>query len=77
MWWWKCRVPKADTFNTLEKLEETCARYGLPDTIISDNDTSFTPNEFGQLCETNVIKHLTSSPFPYASNGAAENAVKF
>ncbi|XP_008182275.1 uncharacterized protein K02A2.6-like [Acyrthosiphon pisum] len=69
-------VDNADTFNTLEKLKETFARFGLPDTIVSDNGTPFTSNEFSQFCETNGIKHLTSPPFHPASNGAAENAVK-
>ncbi|KAL4131395.1 hypothetical protein QTP88_008711 [Uroleucon formosanum] len=57
------QVDNADTFNTLEKLKETFARFSLPDTIVSDNGTPFTSNDFRKFCETNGIKHLTSPPF--------------
>ncbi|XP_026819318.1 uncharacterized protein K02A2.6-like [Rhopalosiphum maidis] len=56
-------VDNAETFYTLEKLKETFARFSLPDTIVSDNDTPFTTIEFIKFCETNGIKHLTSHPF--------------
>ncbi|XP_003241242.1 uncharacterized protein K02A2.6-like [Acyrthosiphon pisum] len=69
-------VSKADTHNTIEKLKETFSRYGLPDTIVTDNGTPFTSGEFSEFCELNSIKHLTSPPWHPSSNGAAENAVK-
>ncbi|KAL4143418.1 hypothetical protein QTP88_005749 [Uroleucon formosanum] len=70
-------VSKADTHNTIEKLKEIFSRYGLPDTIVTDNGTPFTSEELSEFCELNSIKHLTSSPHWHpSSNGAAENAVK-
>lgn len=69
-------VSKADTHNTIEKLKETFSRYGLPETIVTDNGTPFTSGEFSEFCELNGIKQLTSPPWHPSSNGAAENAVK-
>ncbi|KAL4142333.1 hypothetical protein QTP88_004814 [Uroleucon formosanum] len=69
-------VDNADTFDTLEKLKETFARFGLPDTIVSDNGTPFTSNDFSKFCEINGIKNLTSPPFHPTSNSTAENAIK-
>jgi len=69
-------ISKADSHNTIEKLKETFTRYGLPDTVVTDNGTPFTSGELSEFCELNGIKHLTSSSWHPSSNGAAENAVK-
>lgn len=62
---------------TIDKLRECIARFGLPDTIVSDNNgPQFTSNEFANFCSKNSIEHLTSAPHCPQSNGAAENAVK-
>lgn len=61
---------------TIEKLKDCMARFGLPNTIVSDNGRQFTSNEFSTFCSKNGIKHLTSAPYNPQSNGAAENAVK-
>jgi len=70
------KVKKADTNNTLIKLKKVFARFGLPNTIVTDNGTPFTTTEFSDFCQLNGIKHLTSPPYHPSSNGAAENAVK-
>lgn len=61
---------------TIEKLRECFARFGLPETIVSDNGGQLTSAEFKNFCSKNGIKHLTSAPYQPQSNGAAENAVK-
>lgn len=52
------------------------ARFGLPNTIASDNGRQFSSQEFAALCSKNSITHLTSGPYCTQSNGAKENAVK-
>lgn len=61
---------------TIEKLRECFARFGLPETIVSDNGPQLTSWEFNQFCSKNGIKHITTAAYKPQSNGAAENAVK-
>lgn len=61
---------------TIEKLRDCIARFGLPDTIVSDNGRQFTSGEFATFCKKNSIKHMTTAPYTPQLNGAAENAVK-
>ena len=39
------------------------ARFGLPETIASDNDRPFTSNEFENFCKLLSINHLKSAPY--------------
>lgn len=61
---------------TIEALRETFARYGIPETMVSDNGTQFTANKFLEFCKINGIQHLCSPPFNPSTNGLAENFVK-
>lgn len=61
---------------TVNKLREVFARFGLPETIVSDNGTQFTSGCFQKFVSLNNIHHITSAPGHPATNGAAENAVK-
>lgn len=58
------------------KLQEFMARFGLPHTLVSDNDTAFTSQEFKSFCAVNGILHVTSPTYHPASNGQAESFVK-
>ena len=69
-------VSKMDYMQTIEKLREWFARFGLPDVIISDNGRQFTSDAFLTFCKNNGIEVRTSSPYHPATNGAAEYAVK-
>lgn len=61
---------------TIENLRQFMARFGIPETIVSDNGRQFVSEEFQKFCKQNAIKHITSAPYKPQSNGAAERAVK-
>lgn len=61
---------------TIKKLRETFSRFGLVDTIVTDNGTQFTSDEFRIFTEINQIKHVFTAPGHPSSNGQAENFVK-
>ena len=69
-------VSAATTSVTLTKLRQTFAFTGLPNTIVSDNGSCFTSEEFGTFFRANGIKHIRCSPYHPSSNGAAERAVQ-
>lgn len=69
-------VKSLSSKDSIIKLRETFARFGIAETIVSDNGTSFSSSEFKNFCVRNGIKHICSPPFHPQSNGAAENAVK-
>lgn len=61
---------------TIRKLREVFSRYGLVDTIVSDNGRQFTSDEFRVFTENNQIKHIFTAPGHPSTNGQAENFVK-
>lgn len=61
---------------TIEKICEYISRFGSISTLVSDNGTAFTSDEFKDFCTSRGIKHLRTAPYSPCSNGAAENAVK-
>lgn len=67
---------KTDSASTIEKLKEVFARYGLPDTLISDNGAQLVSEEFEEFCKMNGILHRTGPPYHPQTNGLAENGVK-
>ena len=69
-------VSSATTSVTLTKLRQTFSFTGLPHTIVSDNGSCFTSDEFEQFCRANGIKHVICSPYHPSSNGAPERAAQ-
>ncbi|KAF2884671.1 hypothetical protein ILUMI_21506 [Ignelater luminosus] len=70
------KMNRPNSMETIEKLRETFARFGLPKVLVSDNGVQFTSSEFDNFCVKNGIKHVTSPMYQPASNGAAKNTVK-
>ena len=60
---------------TICELSKMFARYGFPETLVSDNGTQFTSAEFERYCQTNSISHVRIPPGHPQSNGQAERFV--
>ena len=60
----------------IQKLRHAFARFGLPNTIVTDNAKCFTSEEFKNFLKRNGVSHITSAPYHPASNGLAERAVQ-
>ena len=62
--------------SVIHALKVQFARHGIPEVLVTDNDTQFSSSEFAKFAETGRFEHKTSSPCYPQSNGKAENAVK-
>ena len=60
----------------ITKLKNHFARYGCPDTVISDNGPQFSSQEFVHFSKSWKFKHQTISPGNSKANGKVEAAVK-
>ena len=61
---------------TTDLLDEDFSHFGYPHTIVSDNATCFTSEEFQTYCKERNIIHLTGAPYHPSTNGAAERLVQ-
>lgn len=60
----------------IKKIREVICRFGLFDTLVSDNGRQFTSSEFRNFRKKNGIRHIFTAPGHPATNGQAENFVK-
>ena len=61
---------------SIEGLRHMFATHGVPDTIVSDNGSSFTSEKFSNFSNRNSITHITSTPIHPVSNGLAERGLQ-
>ena len=65
------------TSNTvINKMKMNFSQHGIPETVISDNGTQFTSQEFKNFSAEWNFHHITSSPHYPQANGEAERAVQ-
>ncbi|XP_026316320.1 uncharacterized protein K02A2.6-like [Hyposmocoma kahamanoa] len=69
-------ITNTTTSAVVDKMCDCFSRFGLPNTIVSDNGTAFCSKEFRHFCSLNGISHVTSPAYHPASNGQAESYVK-
>ena len=71
-------VCTSSTFSasSIEVLHSLFARFGLPETVVTDNSTGFVSAEFEDFLKKNGIAHTASAPYHPSSNGLAERAVQ-
>ena len=60
---------------TIELMRRTFSSVGLPDTVVSDNASTFTSEEFAEFLRLNGVRHVRSLPYHPASNGLVERAI--
>ena len=70
------RLYQTSARTVVNKLKAHFARYGIPDTIVSDCGPQFTSELFTKFVSDWRIEHIKSSPHYPKSNGKAESAVK-
>lgn len=61
---------------TIEALHETFSRFGVPESIRSDNGPQFISEEFKTYCEEYGITLLRTTPYWPQANGEVERANK-
>ncbi|GFR76283.1 Pol polyprotein [Elysia marginata] len=69
-------LPSSSSHTVICKLKCCFARYGILESVVSDNARQFTSLEFEQFSREWNFKHITSSARFPQSNGFAERAVK-
>ncbi|KAK7891393.1 hypothetical protein WMY93_023356 [Mugilogobius chulae] len=69
-------MPDTKSTTVIKKLKAHFARYGIPNTVVSDNGPQYSSQEFKRFSQLWEFEHKTSSPGFPQSNGKAESAVK-
>ena len=67
-----------DTTSTsvTQALKDHLSRHGIQDTVVSDNGSQFSSQEFDEFSLSWELNHVSSSPHYPKSNGKAESSVK-
>ena len=75
---WSDVIPmkSATALATVQTLQTLFSRFGVPESIVSDNGPQFVAVEFQEFCKRNRIRHILIAPYHTASNGLAERCVQ-
>ena len=71
-------VNSANAPATIEHLRMIFARFGLPEVMVTDNETCFTSSQFQEFAQRNNIRHVRTALYHPSSkfNGLAKRAVQ-
>ena len=61
---------------TIQCLQHSFSRFGLPITIVSDNGPCFISQEFQDFCKNIGVRHITTAVYKPSTNGLAEKMVQ-
>ncbi|XP_060070555.1 uncharacterized protein K02A2.6-like [Ylistrum balloti] len=75
-YWEVDHLEDTKTSTVVHALRKQFARYGIPDTLVTDNGPQYSSDEFHQFTKDWSFEHITSSPGYPQSNGKSEQAVK-
>ncbi|XP_049272396.1 uncharacterized protein K02A2.6-like [Rhipicephalus sanguineus] len=62
--------------STIRCLTELFARFGFPETIVSDNGPQFVSQEFKHFVQAMGARHVFTAPYHPSSNGLAERFIQ-
>ena len=71
-----CKLRSMTGQHIADHFKQIFAKYGWPDTIVSDNGPCYTSEIFKGLIKEYQVNHITSSPHYPQSNGLAEKYVQ-
>ena len=69
-------LPDTSADSVISALKTIFARFGIPDTCISDNGPQYASYKFAEFARTWEFEHKTSSPAYPQSNGQVERAIQ-
>lgn len=69
-------MPSIKTLAVIATLRALFATHGVPDVIVSDNETAFTSEQMQAFLKFNGIRAVFTAPYHPASNGRAERMVR-
>ena len=69
-------LPNTTSETIIECTKVHFTRYGIADTVVTDNGPQFRSQEYEKFAATWEFIHSTSSPYHSQSNGKVESAVK-
>lgn len=70
------KLNSTKSIHVINKLKGTFSRFGIPETVVSDNGPQCFCQEFTDFSKKWDFKHVTSSPRYPKSNGLAEKTVQ-
>ena len=69
-------MPQNTAKRTIMEIRRLFAAYGLPQQIVTKNESQFTAEEFSNFLYSNGAKHIRVTHYHPSSNGLAERFVK-